>query len=237
MRSRRDVGAGTRAVAYIRVSTEKQAEHGVSLDAQRAKIEAYAGLYDLHLVDVIVDAAVSAKTLARPGLDRARMLLRSGTADAMVVARLDRLTRSVRDLGALVDEHFVSGRSALLSVSEQIDTRSAGGRLVLNVLASIGQWERESAGERTSAALAYKASRGEFIGGGVPFGYRVDDDGVHLVPYGPEQRVIEHARSIRTRGATLAKTAMELEQMGMRTRSGRRFSVSQVARLTAQERT
>ena len=58
----------TRAIGYIRVSTTTQAEHGVSLDAQRAKLEAYASLYDLTLIEVIVDAGVSAKTLDRPGL-------------------------------------------------------------------------------------------------------------------------------------------------------------------------
>lgn len=60
----------TRAVAYLRVSTDKQADHGVSLDAQRAKVLAYAQLYDLQLVDIVVDAGASAKTLDRPGLDR-----------------------------------------------------------------------------------------------------------------------------------------------------------------------
>lgn len=225
----------TRAVGYIRVSTEKQAEHGVSLDAQRAKLEAYAALYEIDLVEVVVDAGVSAKTLARPGLDRARTLLRADDVSAIVVVKLDRLTRSVRDLGTLVDEQFVDGRPALLSVSEQIDTRSAAGRLVLNVLASLGQWERESAGERTAAALAYKASRGEFIGGGVPFGYRLAEDGVRLVEHEPEQRTLATAAALRARGLTLARIAIELERGGMLTRSRRRFSVSQVARLVTRE--
>ena len=143
---------GTKAVAYVRVSTEKQADAGQSLDAQRAKVTAYAGLYDLELVEVIVDAGASAKTLDRPGLTRALAMLKSGEADALVVVKLDRLTRSVRDLGELVDRYFANGKAALLSVSEQIDTRSAGGRLVLNVLASVSQWEREAIGERTADA-------------------------------------------------------------------------------------
>ncbi len=75
----------TRTVAYIRVSTDKQAEHGISLDAQRAKISAYAKLYDLDLVDVIIDAGVSAKTLARPGLTRALTMLEQSQAEALLV--------------------------------------------------------------------------------------------------------------------------------------------------------
>jgi site-specific DNA recombinase len=68
----------TRTVAYLRVSTEKQADHGVSLDAQRAKVSAYAALYDLELVEIVVDAGASAKTLERGGLRRALGLLRAG---------------------------------------------------------------------------------------------------------------------------------------------------------------
>src|SRR5690349_820588 len=108
----------TKAVGYIRVSTDKQAEHGVSLEAQQAKLTAYAQLYDVELVEVIVDAGVSAKTLDRPGLQRALGMLRKGQANALLVAKLDRLTRSVKDLGALVEEYFSADKITLLSVSD-----------------------------------------------------------------------------------------------------------------------
>ncbi len=74
--------AATRTVVYCRVSTDKQADRGVSLDAQQAKAKAYAELYDLDIVDVVIDAAASAKTLARPGLERALGLLRSRSTRA-----------------------------------------------------------------------------------------------------------------------------------------------------------
>src|SRR5262245_9941482 len=114
----------TRAVAYLRVSTEKQADNGVSLEAQRARVEAYAQRYDLELVDVIVDAGVSAKTLDRTGLQRALETLKMRRAEALLVVKLDRLTRSVVHLGQLVEDYFAEGKRALLSVGEQIDTRS-----------------------------------------------------------------------------------------------------------------
>ncbi len=120
----------TRTVAYLRVSTDKQAEHGVSLAAQEEKVRAYASLYDLDLVDVVVDAGASAKTLDREGLNRALAMLDGGDADALLVVKLDRLTRSVRDLGDLVERYFANDRAALLSVSEQIDTRSAYRRVI-----------------------------------------------------------------------------------------------------------
>src|SRR4051812_40128129 len=162
----------TRTVAYLRVSTDKQADRGISLDAQRAKAEAYAQLYDLELVQVIVDAGHSAKTLDRPGLQKALGMLREGRAEAILVAKLDRLTRSVVHLGELVETYFSEGKAALLSVGEQIDTRSAAGRLVLNILASVSQWEREAIGERTATALQHKAARGEYTGGQPPYGFR-----------------------------------------------------------------
>lgn len=226
--------ARTRAVAYLRVSTDKQAAHGVSLEAQRAKVEAYAALYDLELVEVVVDAGASAKSLDRAGLTRALDLLETGEAAALVVAKLDRLTRSVRDLDTLISRHF--GRSngpALLSVSEQIDTRSAAGRLVLNVLASVSQWEREAIGERTAAAMQHKQSIGEFIGGLPPFGYRLAADGVHLVEDDDEQEVIGAARELRAGGLSLRATASALAELGFRSRTGRVFASEQVRRMVA----
>jgi len=154
----------TRTIAYLRVSTDKQADRGVSLDAQRAKVKAYAELYDLELAEMIVDAGESAKSLDRPGLKRALGMLKAGDAEALLVVKLDRLTRSVVDLGTLVERYFAPGKAALLSVGEQIDTRSAAGRLVLNVLASVSQWEREAIGERTATAMQYKAKQGEYTG-------------------------------------------------------------------------
>ena len=98
-------------------------------------------LYDLDLVDLVVESG-SAKSLDREGLQNVLGRLQSGEANGIIVTKLDRLTRSVADLGKLVETYFQE--HALLSVSEQIDTRSAAGRLVLNVLASVSQWETGS---------------------------------------------------------------------------------------------
>lgn len=217
----------TRAVAYLRVSTDKQADHGVSIDAQRAKIAAYATLYDLDVVAEVVDAE-SAKTLAREGLQAALTMIATAKADALVIVKLDRLTRSVRDLGELVDTYFQ--RAALLSVSEQIDTRTSAGRLVLNVLASVAQWEREAIGERTSAAMAYKRSRGERVGA-ISYGYQLADDGVHLVEHAAEQEVMRAARELRARGLSLRAVADALAERGMVARNGRKFLPTQINRL------
>jgi len=88
----------TKAIGYIRVSTDDQAESGLSLTHQRAKVEAYCIATDLSLVEVIEDAGESAKSMKRPGLQRAMESIRKGEAGALVILKLDRLTRSVRDL-------------------------------------------------------------------------------------------------------------------------------------------
>lgn len=219
----------TRAVAYIRVSTAKQAERGLSLEAQREKVEAYAKLYDLELVEVIVDPGVSAKSLDRPGLQRALSYLVDRAAEALLVVKLDRLTRSVRDLDTLIHRYFVDGRWALLSVGEQIDTRSAAGRLVLNVLASVSQWEREATGERTSVALRSKSAGGGYVGGDPPYGWRAIEGG--LLKDEEEQNTIRRARALREIGWSLRSISAALADAGRLSRRGRPFSPAQLRRI------
>jgi len=230
-RQAKETKARTRAVGYVRVSTDEQ---GISLEAQRAKLEAYAQLYDLDLVAVLTDEGASAKSLDRPRLQQALGMLEADEADALLVANLDRLTRSVRDLGLLLERYFDRNRWALMSVSENIDARSAVGRLVLNVLGSVAQWERETIGERTSVALRHKQSKGEAIGGPPPFGFRkVGTDVKVLEPRQDEQTVITEAKRLHVGGLSLRKVASKLEASGHLSRDGRRFHPEQVRRMVA----
>ena len=220
-----------RAAAYLRVSTDEQASHGVSLAAQRAMVKAYAGLYGLELVAVVEDAGISAKTLDRPGLQTVLAMLRRGEVQAVVVAKLDRLTRSVRDLGALIEGPFV--KAALLSVGEQIDTRSAGGRMVLNLLATVSQWEREVIGERTRTALQHLKRQGRRTGC-VPYGKRVVGGAGKVLEDDPdEQAVIELAREYRAAGLTLRAICDRLTALGHLSRTGAPFGSAQVMRMCA----
>jgi len=203
-----------RAIAYTRVSTDKQAEQGVSLDAQREKALAYANLYGFDVVEVIEDDGQSAKSLDRPGLQRALAMIEAGDADAVIVAKLDRLTRSVVDLGRLIDRHFGKGGAALVSVSEQVDTSTATGRMILNVLTSVSQWEREAIGERTADAMRHKRARLEYTGGKVRYGYRVADDGVHLVEDEAEQAVIRAVLTYRDAGLSYRNISQRLADRG-----------------------
>ena len=167
-----------KTVGYIRVSTDKQADRGVSLDAQAEKIRAMAVVQGGELIDIIVDGGESAKSLNRPGMTRLLTLVDSGELQAVIVVKLDRLTRSVKDLCTLL-ERFERRGVALVSVAESLDTGSAAGRLVLNIMTAVSQWEREAIGERTRDALSHKRGKGERVGN-LAFGYRLAGDGQHL---------------------------------------------------------
>lgn len=222
-----------RLIGYVRVSTSMQADAGHSLDAQRAKLDAWCALYDADLVDVVIDAGLSASTMdGRPGLVSLLSRLRAGEADGVLVAKLDRLTRSTRDLGDLVDRSTRDGW-AILSVAEQLDTSSAAGRLVVNVLGAVSQWEREAAGERTSAAMRSMRERLLYTGGRVRYGYRVAADGVSLERDEHEQAVLAAVRELHAAGLSLRGIGAELDRRGLVSRSGSPWGPSTVRRLVA----
>jgi DNA invertase Pin-like site-specific DNA recombinase len=218
-----------RAIGYARVSTDKQAERGVSLEAQTAKVQAMAAVQDAELVDMIVDAGESAKSLNRPGMARLLSLVDAGAVDTVIIAKLDRLTRSVKDLAELLARFQKHGVS-LVSVAESLDTGSAAGRLVLNIMVSVSQWEREAIGERTRTAMSYKKSQGERVGA-VPFGYRLASDGVHLEAEQPEQEIISHIRALSHDGNTTRRIAEQLNQEGYRLRRGAKWTFGRVAQI------
>ena len=218
----------TKAIGYIRVSTEKQADHGVSIEAQTEKLKAYAMLYDIDLVDLVIEQG-SAKCLQREGLQSALSRLEAGEAEALIVVKLDRLTRSVVDLGKLVDTYFQN--FALLSVGEQIDTRSAAGRLVLNVLASVSQWEREVIGERTSAAMQHMRNQNQYTGGKPPYGYDLVDG--ELIENENEQQVIKLVAKYKAAGLSYRKIAAVIDEAGHKSRTGKQLSAMSVSRMAA----
>jgi len=210
------------------VSTDKQADKGHSLEAQQEKIEAYAKLYDLELVNTVIEAE-SAKNLNREGLKGALQALKTGKAEALIVVKLDRLTRSVADLGHLVENYFT--KAALLSVSEQIDTRSASGRLVLNILASVSQWELQVIGERTSVVKQSMKAQGKFIGGSIPYGKTLEGGVLLDNPY--EMEVIAKTKALKAKGLSLRAIATVLSEQGYMTRNDRNFQAQQVSRMVA----
>jgi site-specific DNA recombinase len=218
-----------KAIGYARVSTDKQADRGVSLEAQTEKIRAMTVVHSAELADIIVEAGESAKSLNRPGMQRLLALADSGGVDAVIVAKLDRLTRSVKDLCELL-ERFERRGVALISVAESLDTSSAAGRLVINIMTAVSQWEREAIGERTRDALSHKRTNGERVGN-IAYGYRLAPDGVHVEPDHAEQVMIDAIGELRAQGRSLRRIALDLNERGWRTRTGSAWRLESVARV------
>ena len=150
-------------IGYSRVSTAEQANEGVSLEMQAKKIEAYCLVKDWQLSAVITEAGQSAKSLNRPGMARLLAMVDAGEVSTVIVYKLDRLTRSVADLDRLV-KVFEKKNVALVSLQESLDATTATGRLMMNLLASVSQWEREVIGERTKDALQELKAQGKKLG-------------------------------------------------------------------------
>lgn len=209
-----------RAIGYLRVSSEEQAVHGCSLDAQDAQIRSYCALYHIDLVKTIIDAGQSAKSLNRQGLQQALAMLDDGSADGIVITKLDRLTRAIKDWAILIERYF-SCKASLLSVEDSINTESAAGRVILNLLVSISQWERETIGERTSVALRHRQRQGIHVGA-PPVGYRSENG--RLIKDEVELRAV--ALILRFRKMMMMpyqNIAEELIRLGVPTKRGGRW--------------
>ena len=151
------------AILYSRVSTDEQAESGLGLADQAEKLGALSLLNDWTSTVELVDDGESAKTLNRPAMKQALQMLANGEAHVLAVVKLDRRTRSVSDLAYLMQ--LAEKQGWVLVIHDLgVDTSTASGELVANVMTSVSQWERKVIGERTKAALAVKKSEGARLG-------------------------------------------------------------------------
>jgi site-specific DNA recombinase len=215
-----------KAVGYIRVSTEEQAKHGVSLDAQRAKIQAYAALEDMELIGIEADEGISGCSIkGRPAIQRVLQMVRDRQVKAVVIFKLDRLARNTveaLDIAKLFDKHNV----ALHSITEKLDTRSALGRFFFTLLASLAEMERGLISERIQAAMETKRFRNEALNNNPEFGFRVVDGKV--IPDLEEQKTIQRVRSLHRGGHTIYSIISVLTQEGTFNRRGKPFGKTQI---------
>ena len=216
-----------KAVGYVRVSTEEQAAHGISLDAQRARIEAYATAHGLELVEVIEDAGRSGKNLKRPGLQHVLRMAAKKEVDAVIIMRLDRAFRNVDDARAITRDYDRDG-VALHSIDEKLDTKSAMGRFFFTLMASIAEMERDIISERITIALQRKRARGERYGE-IPYGFACQDG--KLIKCEEEQKALSRIKRLRKQGLSFQKIADALNTASVPTRHGRPWTRVWVDRL------
>ena len=214
-----------KAIGYIRVSTEEQVTDGVSLGNQAEKVKAFCIAKGWELIDIIRDEGKSAKDLNRPGMQTVIDGCKQQRFDVIIVTKLDRLTRNVRDLGYLIQDVFEKTGTGFSSISDNFDTTTANGKLVLNILGSVAQWERDIIAERTRDALQYKKQNGEKYAR-VPFGYE-DNDG-ELVPVKSELETIDFIKALRSKKVPMLQIANRLNDQGIPTKRGGKWFASTV---------
>ena len=163
------------AAGYVRVSSEEQAAHGISIDAQRAILEGWAAMTQAGPMVIYQDPGFSGKNMERPALRQLLADVRAGRVSVVVVWKLDRLSRSLRDTLAIIEDELQPRGVSLVSTTESIDTATPAGRMMLNMLASFAQLEREQDADRVLMAHRHLAEDCRYLGGHVPLGYRVDE--------------------------------------------------------------
>lgn len=191
-------------VGYARVSTDEQGSNGAGLEAQRSAIEAECARRGWRLSRIEEDV-LSARTMKRPGLQAALDACRSGEVDGIVVAKLDRLSRSVVQFGHLLDEASKK-KFNVVALDLGLDLSTPQGELVANVIASVAQWERKIIGQRTKEALAVKKAQGVRVGR----------------PPTLPTRVVRRMQRERAAGKSLATIADKLNADGVPTAQGGR---------------
>ena len=207
-----------KAIGYVRVSTSGQADEGVSLEAQQAKLEAWALANDFELTESFVDAGLSGSRVDnRPAINDAIEAV-TRCQGALVVYSLSRLARSTKDTIA-ISERLDKAGADLVSLSERIDTTSAAGKMVFRMLAVLNEFERDLISERTTAAMAHLRAAGKFTGQ-IPFGFDLSDDGESLTPNQDEQQTVKLIQSLRDEGCSLRAIASELGDRKIPTKEG-----------------
>jgi DNA invertase Pin-like site-specific DNA recombinase len=211
----RPPGTPLQVVLYSRVSTAEQAESGAGLVAQETALKGHAAHRGWQVVAHLTDAGVSGKSLSgRPALSEALQLVATGEADALAVAKLDRLSRSLLDFAGLMVRSQAEGW-ALVALDVDVDTTTPSGRLVANVMASVAEWEREI-GARTRDSLAARRAQGVVLGR----------------PRAASQVAVDRARALRVAGLSYAACAEQLTAEGVPTaHSGARWYASTVRKV------
>lgn len=199
-------------IAYLRVSTEEQSVSGLGLEGQRSSLEAEVARRGWGEVTFISDEGKSGKTLNRPGMNQALAALAAGRAGTLVVAKLDRLSRSLLDFATLMEQARREGWE-LVVLDLNIDTSTPSGGLMANVLASFSEYERQVISQRTSVALQAKKAQGYRLGRPVTLDRQV------------AQRIV----AMRQQGMSTPKIAAALTADGTATATGGKWWPSTVS--------
>ena len=219
-----------RAAIYARVSTEDQAQHGISLDAQVNRCVEYVSALNYELIDTAIDAGISAKSTDRPGLQRILSLVNNKKIQHIITLKLDRLSRKTLDALSLMDM-LTKKKVQLHLVAENgsVNSDNADDEFMLTLKAGFAQLERKKIGERTKFALDRKRQLGERISLNAPYGQMFIDSKVVDNP--EEQRTIDRIHKLHAQGRSVRGIAHELTRRKIFNRQNRPFGIPSIHRI------
>ncbi|AOT68919.1 recombinase family protein [Geosporobacter ferrireducens] len=213
-----------KAAVYIRVSTEEQAKEGYSISAQQEKLKAFCLSKDWQIQDIYIDEGYSGKNLNRPALKR--LLSHINNFDLVLVYKLDRLSRSQKDVLHLIEDIFEPNQVGFVSTLENFDTTLSFGKAMLGIIAVFAQLERESITERARLGKREQARQGKWRGGPVPLGYDYIDQQLVINEY--EALIIRKIFQYYLDGMGMNAIANRLNRQGYKSKQNRPFSPSKI---------
>jgi DNA invertase Pin-like site-specific DNA recombinase len=216
-----------KAALYVRVSTEEQSEEGYSLDAQRKLLHDYCESEDLEIAGIYEDAGFSGTNINRPAY---RLMMEEWEKwDVLLVVKMDRLHRDIRNFLNMVDELAKAGKT-FVAVVEAIDTTSAMGKFIVNFMQLIAELESEQIGERTYFGMEEKArtmsnseKESRTMGFNAPYGYVLDNGILTSVP--EELAVVREIFNNYLAGATMVRIAKSLNRRELLTKKGNPWNI------------
>ena len=223
------------ACVYVRVSTTEQAMEGYSIEKQEQMGKAAIDSKGWQYVGTFSDPGVSGRTMDRPGLKAMIEAINSKKVNAIVIYKLDRLSRKQRDTMTIIEDILIKNDVYLFSINETLDTSTPWGRAMIGILSSFNQMESENIQMRTAMGRKAKAEKGGYAGGKPPIGYRVSDGELVVVP--EEAEIVRLVFKLRKEGETLIGIADELNKRGYTTKSGNKFLHSAVQTILNNEQT
>jgi site-specific DNA recombinase len=230
-RKRRDQASteARRCGIYLRVSTEMQVDRN-SLATQEAQLTSYAELHEWTVAKVFTDAGLSAKDTKRPALQQMLKWAAEGKLDVVLVAKVDRISRNLLDLLNLIDD-LKSWGVDFVSASQSFDTSTPMGMLILNILGSFAQFEREMTGQRVRENMRERAKTGKWGGGVAPFGYRLNDETKFLEVEPDEAAIVQSIYAEFLRHRSLRRTISTMNAAGKFTRDGKPWVYASIRRI------
>ncbi len=186
-------------------------------------------------VGTFSDPGISGKTMNRPGLQDMFSEINKGNVEAVVIYKLDRLSRKQRDTMTIIEDIFLKNDIALVSLNETLDTSTPWGRAMIGILSSFNQMESENIQVRTAMGREAKANSGGYAGGKPPIGYKAENGNLVIVP--EEAEIVRLVFQLRKDGGTYMGIADELNRRGYRTKKGLEFKHSAVQTILNNEDT